>query len=58
MFENPQHPYTKALLSAVPIPDPRVERTRERLTFESDATNVTYFKGRGRNRSEVPQTKK
>lgn len=29
LFENPQHPYTKRLLSAVPIPDPRKERTRK-----------------------------
>ncbi|MCS3842770.1 ABC transporter ATP-binding protein [Microbacterium sp. AK031] len=33
IFENPQHPYTKALLSAIPVPDPDIERTRERLTF-------------------------
>ncbi len=28
IYENPQHPYTKALLSAIPIPDPTLERTR------------------------------
>ena len=28
LFENPKHPYTKALLSAIPIPDPRIERAR------------------------------
>ena len=33
VFTNPQDPYTKALLPAIPIPDPKVERTRERLVY-------------------------
>ncbi|MCP4750590.1 MAG: ATP-binding cassette domain-containing protein [Proteobacteria bacterium] len=31
LFENPRHPYTQALLSCVPIPDPELEETRERI---------------------------
>ena len=34
VFTHPQDPYTKALLSAIPIPDPKVERTRERLVYQ------------------------
>ena len=34
VFNNPQDPYTKALLSAIPIPDPKIERTRERLIYK------------------------
>ena len=34
LFANPQHPYTQALLSAIPIPDPVAERNRKRMDFD------------------------
>ena len=36
LYKNPIHPYTKTLMSAVPIPDPLVTRARERLILEGD----------------------
>ncbi|EQB38177.1 MULTISPECIES: ABC transporter ATP-binding protein [Virgibacillus] len=36
LYDNPLHPYTKALLSAIPIPDPDIEETRERIILKGE----------------------
>jgi oligopeptide transport system ATP-binding protein len=40
LFSRPKHPYTKALLSAVPVPDPKVEASRKRILLTGDIPNA------------------
>lgn len=39
LYERPLHPYTEALLSSIPIPDPRVEKRRARITLSGELPN-------------------
>ena len=36
LYENPRHPYTKALISSVPIPDPEIEQNKDIILLEGD----------------------
>lgn len=36
LYANPIHPYTKSLLSAIPVPDPKLSRTKQRIVLEGD----------------------
>lgn len=45
IFNNPIHPYTKSLLSAIPIPNPRVEKTRTSISYDYDNNDIDYEKG-------------
>jgi oligopeptide transport system ATP-binding protein len=47
LYNNPIHPYTKSLLSAIPLPDPEYERNRKRITYDPtvhDSSEVPEFR--------------
>lgn len=45
IFENPIHPYTKSLLSAIPAPNPIVEKKRTALNYDYKTSGIDYKKG-------------
>lgn len=68
IYEKPYHPYSIALLSAVPIPDPKKERERKRIILKGDLPSPVYvpsgcrfhtrcFKAQERCRIEEPELK-
>lgn len=45
IFENPLHPYTKSLISAIPQPNPQVEKNRTSLHYDYESSGIDYNKG-------------
>ena len=53
IFSNPIHPYTKSLLSAIPLPNPILEKKRVALSYDKDKLGIDYTLGTYHNLSET-----
>lgn len=45
IFENPIHPYTISLLSAIPVPNPAIEKSRKAVSYNYETSGIDYTKG-------------
>jgi peptide/nickel transport system ATP-binding protein len=43
LYERPIHPYTEALLSAVPVPDPKIQKARKRLVYRGEIVDAGHW---------------